>query len=186
MDKDGDGHCDSCGMPIAQCIVSGMMECTMDPQAKIGLLGSQHIHADWKIFVDGQPFDWAPYAHLHERQMQGDQTVEGTSAFIHIHPGASPEEPGEVLHMHATGVPLSLFFESLGMSFSKDCLLVSNSQHLCTDGTNSIKFFVNGNPNLEFGEFVFKDGDRILISYGARDADVSEQLASITTFAHRH
>ena len=176
MDKNGDGKCDTCGMPIDQCIASGMMQCSMDPNAKIGLLGSQHIHADWKLYLDGKPFDWSPYADRHERQMQGED-VKDTSAFIHIHPAEAPEKGGDVLHMHATGVPLSLFFESLGMKFDKGCLTVNGNEHC------GLKMYVNGNENNELGDIVFNDGDKILITDGG---NIEEQIKSITNFAEAH
>src|SRR3989338_1320781 len=40
MDKNQDGKCDVCGMAIEDCIASGMMQCSMDPNAQIGLLNS--------------------------------------------------------------------------------------------------------------------------------------------------
>ena len=59
MDKNNDGLCDICGMRIEDCIKSGMLQCTMDPNAKIGLLGSSHIHADFKVFIEGKTIDFA-------------------------------------------------------------------------------------------------------------------------------
>lgn len=167
MDKNNDGKCDACGMPIDQCIASGMMQCSMDPTATLGVLGSQHIHADFKLYLDDKPFDWAPFGDRHERQMHGDATIKDTSAFIHIHPAPSPEKTGDVIHMHATGVPLSLFFESLNIPFDKKSRL-----------------FVNGKENKEGKEYVFKDGDNILITDGT--GNMQEQLNSVTDFARNH
>src|SRR3989338_4673723 len=62
MDKDNDGKCDACGMPVEMCMSSGQLQCNMDPKSTIGVLGSQHIHADWKVYVDGVPFDFEPFA----------------------------------------------------------------------------------------------------------------------------
>ena len=184
MDKNHDGRCDVCGMPIEQCIDSGQLECSMDPNAKIGILGSQHIHADWKIYIDGKEFDWLPYADRHERQMAGDQSVKDTSAFIHIHPAQSPEKAGDVLHMHATGVPLWIFFKSIGIDFSKDCITLENKDKFCNDSNKKLKFFVNGKESNEFENYVFNDLDKILISYGDEsEEEVKNQLASITDFA---
>ena len=52
MDKNHDGRCDVCGMPVEQCIDSGQIECNMDSNAKIGILGSQHVHTDFKVYVN--------------------------------------------------------------------------------------------------------------------------------------
>lgn len=186
MDKDGDRFCDACGMPIEQCIESGMMECSMAPNAKIGRLGSQHIHAEWKIYINGKAFDFTPFGDRHERQMKGDKSITDTSVFIHIHPKSGQEKAGDILHMHATGVPLSLFFESLGMKFTKDCIEVSATEKYCNDNKNILKFYVNEKPNDLYGEYVFSDLDKILISYGPKNEDIREQLASITSFAGDH
>jgi len=133
MDKNGDGKCDACGMPIDQCIESGMMQCTMDPDAKIGLLGSQHIHANFTVYKDGQKFDLAPYAHVM------DNSGGGTgSSFIHV------EGPNfDRLHMHATGVPLRMFFNSVGMN------------------TKNAQVVVNGKKVEQGLDYVFKDGNKI-------------------------
>lgn len=185
MDKDDDGMCDACGMEITQCIASGMMQCTMDPEAQIGVLGTQHIHADWKIYINGKPFDWTPFADRHQKQMMGDTSIKDTSAFIHIHPAQAPEKAVDAIHMHATGVPLSLFFESLGIKLSKDCFEVNEMKH-CTEGQNTLKFFVNGKPSNQYGAYIFNDLDKILISYGQKSEDVSKQISSITSFSEAH
>jgi len=64
MDKNNDGQCDVCGMTIEQCIASGMLECPMDPNSKIGLLGSQHIHAELKVYKNGKLLDLSFYKSL--------------------------------------------------------------------------------------------------------------------------
>lgn len=182
MDKDGDGRCDTCGMPVDMCISSGQLECTMTASGGIGLLGSGHTHADWKVFINSKEFDWSPYVDLHERQMQGDSSIKMTSAFIHLHPEKN-QPAGAVLHMHATGVPLWLIFQSLGMKLTKECLEVSPTQQYCANASHSLKFFVNGKSIEDASAYVFQEGDKLLISYGPQQEDVSSQLASITNFS---
>lgn len=190
MDKDSDGKCDECGMPVEMCISSGQLECNMGPDgaSKMGLLNSQHAHADWKIYVNGKALDFA--GKTHGERMQAGLSV---SSFMHVDEGAAaPELPGDVLHMHAKNVPLWLFFESLGMKFGKDCLELSTTPELgadgkyCNGGGKTLKFFVNGQPNDEFEKYVFKDLDKMLISYGDAGEDVRGQLNSITSFAGNH
>jgi hypothetical protein len=133
MDKNGDGQCDSCGMNIDQCIESGMMQCTMDPDAKIGLLQSQHFHAAFRVFQVGQELDLTSYGH----RMSGKDDGK-SSSFLHV------EGPDfNRLHMHATGVPLQMFFNSIGIS-------ALNAQVI-----------VNGKKVEQGLEYVFQDGDAI-------------------------
>lgn len=179
MDKNGDGKCDICGMPIEQCIASGMMQCSgMDSDAKIGVLGSQHVHADLKIYLDGTAFDWTPYADRHHKQMMGDKRIHDTSAFIHIHPAEGQEKEGDVLHMHATGVDLSLFFESIGMKIENDCLHIDGEKYC------GVKLYINGKENADLGNYVFTDLDKILITDAK--GNIEEQMNSITNFAEAH
>ena len=187
MDKNNDGICDSCGMPVDMCISGGQMQCTMGSSGGIGELGTAHIHADWKVFISGKEVDWTPYVELHERQMMGDTSINGTSAFIHLHPekdqrpGRVPH--GSVLHMHAAGVPMWLFFKSLGMELTDQCLSVSMNQKNCNDGKNSLKFFVNGKKTGNPADFVFKDKDKLLLSFGPNNEDVSQQIASVSSYS---
>ena len=54
MDTNNDGRCDACGMPVEQCIDAGELQCNMGHNTQIGVLASQHIHPDWKIYIDGK------------------------------------------------------------------------------------------------------------------------------------
>lgn len=174
MDKDNDGKCDACGMPVEMCISSGQLQCNMDPASTIGVLGSQHIHADWKVYIDGQPFDFTPFA-----MDMSNMNANVTSSFIHVDRGAQPPEgTSDVIHMHATGVPLRLFFNSIGGGFNETCLVLPNNTRLCNTDSKMLRFHVNGVPNDEFGDYVFNDLDKMLISYDSSDEDVLSQMTS--------
>ncbi len=175
MDKNHDGRCDVCGMPVEQCIDSGQLECSMDPNAKIGILGSQHTHADFKIHINGASVNfYNPNNYM-------------KSSFIHLDDNQNKEDAGGVLHMHANEVPLWIFFKSIEMDFSKDCVALKDKQKFCNNGDKRLKFFVNGKENKEFENYIFKDLDKILISYGnENEEEIKTQLASITDFAKLH
>ncbi len=88
MDKNGDGRCDACGMPV------GQLQCSMDPKSTIGILGSQHVHADFKVYVNGNSIDFNKKEYFMK------------SSFMHVDPSPDNDEASGTLHMHATGVPL--------------------------------------------------------------------------------
>ncbi len=151
-------------MPVEMCMDSGQLQCNMDAKSTIGVLGSQHIHADWKVYVNGAAIDFLEYSHM-ERMQQGLPV----SSFIHVDSGAPvPEKTGDVLHMHATGVPLWIFFESIELELSE-----------------SIKVYVNGELNSDGLNYIFNGLDKILISYGSED-QIQQQLNTITNFAEVH
>lgn len=183
MDKNNDGKCDSCGMDVDLCIDSGQLQCNMDSSSTIGILGSQHIHADWKVYINGNPLDLSDKSHM--ERMKGNLPV---SSFIHVDSGApAPEKTGDVIHMHAEGIPLWIFFKSIEMDFNKDCIILDNKEKFCGEGNKRLKFFVNGKESSEFENYVFNDLDKILISYGDESGEeIQRQLASVTDFAKIH
>ena len=175
MDKNHDGRCDICGMPIEQCIDGGQLQCSMDPNAKIGILGSQHIHADWKIYVNGKALNFV------------DNKYFMKSSSLHLDDNQNKEDASGVLHMHATGVPLWIFFKSIGMNFNKDCITLENKEKFCNDENKKLKFFVNRKESSEFENYVFNKLDKLLISYGNdNEEEIKNQLNSITNFAKNH
>ncbi len=163
MDKDGDGKCDVCGMPVEMCIESGQLQCNMDSDSTIGILQSQHIHTDFKVYINEEALDFTGKDH-----MAGMKSGSSVSSFIHVDSGApAPEKTGDVLHMHATGVPLWIFFESIELELPE-----------------ATKVYVNGELNSGGLNYVFNDLDKILITDGK--GDLQEQLNSVTDFAGNH
>ena len=158
MDKNNDGKCDYCGMDVEMCIDSGMMECTMNSEAKIGLLGSAHEHADFMVYIEGEEIDF------------NQEKYFVKSAFVHIEPELNNGETGKILHIHAKGIPLWLFFESLGMKFNLECFEIDDKQ-FCNNENNRLRLFVNDIENYEFGNYVPKNLDKILITYGNKDVN---------------
>jgi len=148
----------------------------------IDILGSDHIHANWKIYVNNKQVDLFGMAHM-DRMVQG----KSVSSFMHVDSGSkAPEKTGDVLHMHAKNVPLWLFFESVGMNLTEGCLTLEDGQQYCNDGKHRLRMYVNGMDNTEFGNYIFHDLDKILLTYGDDETIIPEQLALITDFAGNH
>lgn len=89
------------------------------------------------------------------------------SSFIHVDDNQNKEDASGVLHMHATGVPLWVFFKSVDMQLPEN-----------------MKAYVNGKEISDYQNYVFKDLDKILITDSV--GDLQEQSASITDFAGKH
>lgn len=180
MDKDGDGKCDVCGIDIDFCIESGQLQCNMGGKTdklNIGVLDKtkqkNHYHADFKVYIDGQELSF------------NQEKYFVKSRFVHVENDVQGDT-GEVIHMHATGVPLWLFFESIGIKFEKDCFTLDTGEKYCNNAEKSFKFYVNGKENNEFGDYVFNEGDKILISYGDGSENIFDQLDSITDNSKNH
>ncbi|MEK6826682.1 MAG: hypothetical protein AABX08_00265 [Nanoarchaeota archaeon] len=166
MDKNNDGLCDSCGMDVNLCIDSGQIECNMDSKSTIGVLGSQHVHADWKLYLNGKLVEESLLESLAMDMSKIGNRI--TSSFIHLDKGApAPEKTGDIIHMHATGVPLWMFFDSIELRLPE-----------------GMKAYINGKEVSDYKNYVFNDLDKILITDG--EGDLSEELDSVTDFAKNH
>ena len=50
---------DSCGMDVDLCIQTGQLQCNMVSGSTIGILDSEHIHADWKVYINNKVLDFS-------------------------------------------------------------------------------------------------------------------------------
>lgn len=177
MDKNKDGACDECGMSIQQCIDTGQIDCNMGSKKDaIGVLDSQHIHADFKVYINGEALDFAkPEFYM-------------KSSFLHVDPNLQHrEEEGNLLHMHAKNVPLWLFFRSIGMRLEQDMLLLPDGSVLNNQNGHTLKLYVNGRGMERLDDYVFQNRDKLLISYGPeKDPHIEKQIQSVTDFAKHH
>lgn len=132
----------------------------------IGPLSSTHIHADIKVYINGQSIDFS------------QKKYQLTTSYIHFEDGI-----GDVVHIHATGLTMGHLFKSLNGDFNNNCLNFEGKSY-CNDNNKKLKFYVNGRPNDEFGYYFIKDLDKILVSYGSESsAELQTQLNSITNLA---
>jgi len=135
----------------------------------IGPLGSTHIHADVKVYRNGQAIDFSQ----HKYQV--------TTSFIHFEDGL-----GDVIHVHATGMTIGQLFKSLKGEISSNCVVLEN-QNYCNENEKKLKFYANGKPSNEFGNYAIHDLDKILVSYGnENNAEIQKQMDSITNLAPRY
>lgn len=135
----------------------------------IGPLKSTHIHADIKLYIDTQSIDFS------------QKKYQLASSYIHFEDGV-----GDVTHVHATGLTMGHFFKSLNGDINQDCLTFEGKNH-CNENNKRLKFYVNGEPNDEFGYYILKDLDKVLVSYGTEnDSEIQNQLNSVTNLAPKY
>jgi len=136
-----------------------------DEYGILGPLGGEHSHAAVLVKIFGNEIDFSLPAY------------QNRTPWIHFEGG-----DGFTLHKHASGVRLGHFFDSLGMTYdSRFCYEVPDGRGFCTNDDYSLRFYFN---DLESGGYLkdieIQDGDRILITYGAKSPqDIEEQLAEL-------
>ncbi|MBI4143557.1 hypothetical protein HY487_01590 [Candidatus Woesearchaeota archaeon] len=132
----------------------------------IGPLRSTHLHADIKVYINGKTIDFS------------QRKYQLASRFIHFEDGI-----GDVMHIHATGHTLGHLFKSLGIDFNSNCVAFEGQEY-CNNGDKKLKFYVNGKLNSQFDNYVIRDLDKYLISYGdENESGIQKQLSSITNLA---
>lgn len=147
---------------------------TLTSTSSMGALGSTHIHAIFGLFLDGREITPLPTRYFVKSQ------------YVHVESGDGAAT-GRKIHIHATNVPLELFFKSIGMEFSSECFELDTGDRYCNDG-KTLKMFVKHagsewEMNNEMENYIYKDGDKILISYGNEtEEELKQQMQSVDRF----
>ena len=93
---------------------------------------------------------------------------------------------GDVLHVHAIGITLGYFFESLGFKLTEDCFKLDAGNKYCNTGNAQLKVFLKsengGWESLYYpADYVIQDLDKLLITYGKEDEEeIKKQMDSVT------
>ncbi|MDP2666453.1 MAG: hypothetical protein Q8P05_03065 [Candidatus Diapherotrites archaeon] len=128
-----------------------------------------HTHADFAVYIHNERVDFS------QPQYMSTETQK-RSPYTHLHDG-----DGEVMHIHALGVTLGLFFHTLDMRLTTDCFTLDTGASYCTDETNSLRVYVNGQPIADGMAYQPQDLDQILITFGDESPDeIQVQLDSLT------
>jgi hypothetical protein len=131
-----------------------------------GPLGGIHIHAGLLVMIYGQQFDFTSNAY----QLK--------SPYIHFEKGN-----GETVHMHATNVTMGFLFNTLKIGLDDKCYTFPDTRKFCTNDKYTLKFYINHHQVPDLANYVFKDQDRMLISYGnENDTQINSQLARVDGF----
>jgi hypothetical protein len=137
------------------------------PEAAFGALGSTHIHSAFRLFIHNQTTDFS------------QPKYQVKSQLVHFENG-----DGDTIHTHATRVHIGYLLKSLGITFTSECLTMDNGEKYCNDGTNTLKFYVNGVRNSMYDKYEMKDNDKILLSYGSQTQEqIDAQLKAVDDLA---
>ena len=131
-----------------------------------GVLGDEHVHSSMLVKLHDDVFDFSSPAY------------QIKSSWIHFE-----AQDGTTIHRHSTGVTLGFLFESMAIGLDDECYAFKGTggeRVFCTNDDYSLKFFVNHQSVPNLTDYVFEDGDKILISYGAQtQEEIDSQLAEL-------
>lgn len=155
-----------------------------------------HNHADFAVWNNGIQLNFAQEKYMEKTPTTAEQelleqtaTAEktGTGAaylkqYLHLH-----DMNGHVVHRHKPGLGFGDFLTSLGFTLTPTCLMTDDSVTTCNTDTLKWRLFVNGKEILPFdSNYVFADGDHILLTYTGSDVEVQHELSLMTDDACRY
>jgi len=128
-----------------------------------GVLGDEHVMPSLLVRIFGDKFDFSSPA------------FQIKSSWIHFE-GAD----GNTIHRHSTGVTLGYLFETLSITVNDECFIFPDGRQFCNNDDYSIKFFINHEQVPSIIDYVGKETDRILISYGNESPEeIDRQLLEL-------
>ena len=128
-----------------------------------GKLGDEHVHSSLLVRIFGDKFDFSV------------PSYQIKSSWIHFE-----ESDGTTIHRHASGVTLGYLFGSLNIGMDSKCYIFPDGRQFCTNEDYSLKYFINHKPVSDINDYIFEDGDRILISFGSETPEqIEEQLVEL-------
>ena len=140
-----------------------------------------HTHADFALFIEGERMDFsdAKYMSHGDNYDKEEHEAHGHQHdYLHLHDGVD-----HLIHRHKSGLSVGEFFGSLGMQFTSLCMTDDTGRSVCRDGSKRWRLFINGEERAYNPNYVFKDMDQVLFTFGSDDAQIAEQIKAMTNDA---
>ena len=117
--------------------------------------GPVHWHASLDTFICGEKVLVPEEAPLGEHMLGLPLLHTHADRLIHIEGQVWKKED----------IALGRYIDVIGEKFSNEQILDKKNGDLCDETPGKVNMFVNGKENLEFRDFVPKDGDKIEIKF---------------------
>ena len=114
-----------------------------------GKLGGEHEHASLLVRIFGDKFDFSV------------PSYQIKSSWIHFE-----DSDGSTIHRHSSGVTLGYLFEGMGFTVNDECFAFPDVREFCTNEDYSLKYYINHRSVDSIYDYVIKEDDRLLISFG--------------------
>ena len=128
-----------------------------------GRLGDEHEHASLLVRIFGDKFNFAV------------PSYQIKSPWIHFE-----DSDGTTIHRHASGVTLGYLFANINIGIDNECYIFPDGRQFCTNEDYSLKYYINHKNVKDINDYVLKEGDRILLTYGSETPEqIEEQLMEL-------
>ena len=128
-----------------------------------GRLGDEHEHASLLVRIFGDKFDFT------------SPTYQIKSSWIHFE-----DSDGTTIHRHSSGVTLDYLFANIGIGIDSECYKFPDGRQFCSNEDYRLKYYINHQIVKDINDYIFEEGDRILITYGSETPEqIEEQLMEL-------
>ena len=139
------------------------------PDHNVTYSGEVHVHADFRLYLGDERIRFTDTKYQSEEKHILD-------AAQHFH-----DENDKVVHRHANNATLVNFFHSIGVTLTDTCLTLDTGTDHCSNDTQKLILFVNGNPISDIIHYQTVEKDRILLYYGdPKNPRLPEYIAGVT------
>ncbi len=118
-----------------------------------------HIHAELKVFICGEKQSFPK----EEGELQAPHTHKESDIIHSPHIAVSVDERGNPTV--SEGLSVGEFMKSIEWTFSDKCIREKCNGDACNGKPGKLSMTVNGQENAQFGKYVWKDDDEIMIRF---------------------
>lgn len=130
-----------------------------------------HTHADMALWVEGRKIDLSAGKYM----LDEDSTDPAKETSPHLHDGN-----GLVIHRHKQGQSIGEFLRAIEIVATRQCFTFDDRTSICNEDGKRWRMFVNGAEQPLDPAYVFRDLDQILLTFGATEEQLEEQLQSLS------
>lgn len=113
-----------------------------------------HVHSDILVYIDDNRLRFTDIKY----QSASNQILHPD---FHFH-----DQMDDIIHRHSDNLTLTDFFQSLGFTLNNDCLITDTGTSYCSNDTEKLQLYINGNQVTDIVNYVNQEEDQILIYYG--------------------
>lgn len=122
-----------------------------------------HYHANFAIFVEGERLDLSGDRHMQDvAACAGDVRDVPPPSRVHLH-----NNDPDVVHVHHAGATWGHLLANLRFVLGDRVLVTSDEDVLVAGGGRTLKFILNGRPEMSVYNRTIRPRDRLLISFGS-------------------
>lgn len=110
----------------------------------------------------------------------GTYRIFSDPKYHNLSPDVYIESPNpNIVFIKTKNIKWSDFFNTLPMQLSKDCLVTGTGQKFCTGQGGELNFYINGEKDPMALDREIKNGDKLLVSFGANQTRLEYELSQI-------